>query len=859
MNEEFGGKGDSAVINRKNGIAAAICIALILSACMIYVHLVQRSIYKESSVHLQELYGQVNETFATLVSRNWNLLSDWDPYIREQLAGGNEDNVAGYIDRGKAKWGFTEFYFLDSDGGCINPQGRYGYLNFDSGFVTLVRDRKNVVIDATFPSREPFTVFAIPVERGEYKGFTYSAIAVGYEKKRMEDIISITAFDNTSNCQIEYPDGRVIFSVNSQTDHPYNYFRYLEKNARFENTGMSQIKSDLSRGKSGTARYSLKGIKYYLVYEPTGFQDWILLGITPVSEVNYSINQVQWFTILIIGFIFVMLIMVAVYCIMQHSRSKIKEKDEELRYRNQMFNMLVNNTSEIFVMISADENYSVEYISPNMESLLGIPEDELYSDIHRLNQEIPGYDWDELRKELESLPLNETLHQSHQRLNINTGEVRWYNETLYYTTVDGQEKLLLVMTDQTEELRSRSQLEQALDLARSATQAKSDFLANMSHDIRTPMNAIIGFAGLLERNADNPSKVRDYITKITASGQHMQSLINDILDMSRIENGKMTLNENVFSLTEVLEEVNTVIQPQVMARKQIFVISSDEITQDIYIGDSARIRQILLNLLTNAVKYTPDGGNIELSVGETEKLTDNFAGLCFRVSDTGIGISEEYLDKIFDPFSRERNSTVSGIQGTGLGMSITRSLVDLMGGSIYAESRLGQGSVFTVNLHLKCGQDPEIRQEDNSGSSDSLEGINILIAEDTPMNVEIILDLLEMYGARCITAVNGREAFEKFEASSPGDIHIILMDIQMPVMDGYEATGKIRSCGHPDAEIIPIIAMTANAFADDIQKCLDAGMDAHIAKPLNINKLNKMIREYANLFRIRRNDPDVKI
>ena len=415
------------------------------------------------------------------------------------------------------------------------------------------------------------------------------------------------------------------------------------------------------------------------------------------------------------------------------------------------------------------------------------------------------------------------------------------------------------MTDQTEELRSRSQLEQALDLARSATQAKSDFLANMSHDIRTPMNAIIGFAGLLERNADNPSKVRDYITKITASGQHMQSLINDILDMSRIENGKMTLNESVFSLTEVLEEVNTVIQPQVMARKQIFVISSDEITQDIYIGDSARIRQILLNLLTNAVKYTPDGGHIELSVSETEKLTDNFAGLCFRVSDTGIGISEEYLDKIFDPFSRERNSTVSGIQGTGLGMSITRSLVDLMGGSIYAESRLGQGSVFTVNLHLKCGQDTEIRPEDNSGSSDSLEGINILIAEDTPMNVEIILDLLEMYGARCITAVNGREAFEKFEASSPGDIHIILMDIQMPVMDGYEATGKIRSCGHPDAELIPIIAMTANAFADDIQKCLDAGMDAHIAKPLNINKLNKMIREYVNLFRIRRTDPDVKI
>ncbi|MGN0703407.1 MAG: ATP-binding protein [Lentihominibacter sp.] len=845
-------------MNRKNGIVAAVCIVLILSACMFYVQLVQRSIYKESSVHLQELYGQVNETFTSLVERNWNLLRDWEPYIRDQIARGNDKNVENYIDNGRNSWGFTEFYFINSDGSCMNSQGTYGYLNFGSGFVTLIRDQENVVLDATFPSREPFTVFAVPVEKGEYKGFTYSAIAVGYEKKRMEDILSINAFDNTANCQIVYPDGRVIFAVSSEVDHPYNYFSYLEDNAQFENTGTAQIKDNLAQGKSGTARYSLKGMKYYLVYEPVGFQDWILLGITPASVVNYSINQVQWFTIMIIGFIFIMLILMAVYYILQHSRSKIKEKDEELRYRQQMFNMLVNNTSEIFVMISASDDYSVEYISPNMEKLLGIPEDELYSDIHRLNQEIPGYDWDELRKELDRLPLNETLHQSHQRLNEKTGEVRWYNETLYYLTIDGQEKLLLVMTDQTEERKRRSQLEQALDLARSATQAKSDFLANMSHDIRTPMNAVIGFAGLLERNADNPSKVRDYITKITASGQHMQSLINDILDMSRIENGKMTLNENVFSLDELLEEVDAVIQPQVMARQQIFAISSDEITQDVYIGDSARIRQILLNLLTNAVKYTPERGRIRLSVSETDRLTDDFVGLCFKVSDTGIGISEEYIDKIFDPFSRERNSTVSGIQGTGLGMSITRSLVELMGGSISAESRLGEGSVFTVSLHLRCGQAPDISQDENGESSDSLEGMNILIAEDTPMNMDIILDLLEMYGARCITAVNGREALEKFEASSPGDIHIVLMDIQMPVMNGYEASERIRNCSHPDAHIIPIIAMTANAFADDIQKCLDAGMDAHIAKPLNIVKLNKMIHEYVSLFMIRRNDPELR-
>ena len=406
------------------------------------------------------------------------------------------------------------------------------------------------------------------------------------------------------------------------------------------------------------------------------------------------------------------------------------------------------------------------------------------------------------------------------------------------------------MTDQTEEMRSREQLEKALDFARSATQAKSNFLANMSHDIRTPMNAIIGFAGLLEQNADKPSKVRDYIKKIKSSSQHMQSLINDILDMSRIENGKMTLNESNFGMTDLLNEVAAVIQPQVISRKQNFRINTRDVSHNVFFGDSARIRQILLNLLTNAVKYTPDGGYIELSVKEAGKLSDSFAGLCFKVRDNGIGISEDYIDKIYDPFSRERSSTVSGIQGTGLGMTITRSLVELMGGSITAESKLGEGSVFTVNLQLRCGQEAKSAESEDDGSSDSLEGINILIAEDTPMNVEIILDLLEMYGAQCSAVENGKEALERFEASEPGEFQIILMDIQMPVMDGYEATEQIRSCSHRDARSIPIIAMTANAFADDIQKCLDAGMNAHIAKPLDINKLNKMIREYVFMFRM---------
>lgn len=809
---------------------------------MIYVNLVQKSIYKESSVHLQELYGQVNETFTSLVSRNWNMLKDWEPYIQEQLELGNEENVKEYIRTARENWQFSEFYFIDADGRYMTEQGMSGYIDFGDELATLMEDKGSVVLEANLNSSTAFSVFAVPVEEGTYNGFEYSAIAVGYDKKKMEKVLCFTAFDNNANCRIVSHDGRVLYSVGNDENRPYNYFRYLEVYGSFENGDVAQIRKELAEGKSGTARYSLRGVKYYMVYEHIGFQDWILLGITPAGVVNSSVNQVQWFTILIIGFIFIMLIMLAVYHIMQHSLSKIREKDAELKYRKQMFNMLVNNTSDVYIMLSADEGRAVEYISPNMERLLGIPAEELYRDYHRLNSGM-DYDWMELRAELEKLPLEGSIHQHHERINEQTGEVRWYDETLYYLRIDDQEKLLLVMTDQTEERQSHRRLEQALDIARSATLAKSSFLANMSHDIRTPMNAIIGFARLLEKNADSPERVHEYISKITASGQHLLGLINDILDMSRIESGKMTLNMGDFKLSELLESVYAVIQPQLVAKNQNYTVCCGALAEDDFSGDCTRIRQILLNLLTNAVKYTPEGGDISLEVTELEQVSENYAHLSFKVSDSGIGISKEYIDVMFEPFTRENNTTVSGIQGTGLGMSITKSLVDLMGGNISAESTPGEGTTFRVELELRRCDRITVCQPETSESG-SLDGIHILIAEDTPMNVELILDLLEMYGAECCAVYNGTEAVERFETSDAGEFNIILMDIQMPVMDGYEAARRIRACSHPDAETVPIIAMTANAFAEDIRKCLDAGMNAHIAKPLDIYKLNRMIIEY---------------
>ena len=525
------------------------------------------------------------------------------------------------------------------------------------------------------------------------------------------------------------------------------------------------------------------------------------------------------------------------------------------------------------------------------------------------------------------------------------------------------------------ELEQKTLLREALSQANRANEAKSAFLSNMSHDIRTPMNAIIGFTVLLAKDAENPGKVREYTRKITASSHHLLSLINDVLDMSKIESGKTSLNVAPFSLPELMEELYTILLPQTRAKEQSFEFQVKGRPAEQLLGDKLHVNQILINLLSNAIKYTPNGGAISLTVEDLAPTAPQYAHLRFVVRDNGIGMSPEFLRTVFDPFSREENSTTSGIQGTGLGMAITKNLVDLMGGVIRAESRQGEGSVFTVELSFalpasldegdfwnrrgisrilvaddeeqvcldiremmedtgvqvayatdgpsavdeaeramargeefhailldwkmpgqsgvdtarqlreKVGREIPIlvltaydwsaieeeavaagvdaflpkpffvstlRQALESlrtgtaggpapAPEDALRGLFFLVAEDNELNAEILCEMLDMEGARCEVVPNGELAVERFLQEPPDKYDMILMDVQMPVMGGYEATRKIRACGHPRAKDIPIVAMTANAFAEDVRHALDAGMNGHLSKPINMDAVRELL------------------
>ena len=521
------------------------------------------------------------------------------------------------------------------------------------------------------------------------------------------------------------------------------------------------------------------------------------------------------------------------------------------------------------------------------------------------------------------------------------------------------------------------QLAEALQAAQAASNSKTTFLSNMSHDIRTPMNAVLGFTMLLERDAQNPDKVREYTKKIMASGQHLLSLINDILDVSKIESGKVVLSVEEFTLNDLVSSVDAIIRPMAKAREQKFFVTVTGVRHEYLLGDETRINQILINLLSNAVKYTPAGGNIWFRIIGRGQRSSQFEHIRIEVEDDGYGMTPEYLETIFDAFTRAENSTTNKVQGTGLGMAITKNIVELMGGTIDVSSEVDKGSIFRVDLEFRIpegqadrqfwkesgifrmlalggGQSGEsiqalmedmdvavdlvqstgealrllqssdigaegyqlvlldcdlpdidaveaagrirallpeapilflkeyeegeedraseiekagmmfkpffvsvlkekVRKIQDAGKAeedaekaqeDSLKGMNFLAAEDNEINAEILREILSMENASCEIVENGKLAVERFAACRAGEFDAILMDVQMPVMNGYEATRAIRALEREDAGEIPIIAMTANAFAEDEKEALRAGMDVHLAKPVNVELLKQIVRQY---------------
>ena len=977
--QKRGGKTKYRLPQSWRSVAAALLVmtVLISGICTRYFSFVSRTVYQESTSHLSEILHKSNNMLNHLVSRNRMLLHLWGDFLDNASS---EEQIRSSLNEMKGETGCAALFFLASDGSCMTPDGETGSLGSQVDLNEPFSNGEDIVLNAVMPGKPQMLVFICPETQGTYRGFTYDAVAIAYYNNAVLNALDNTAFGGADHSYVIYPDGRVVLDSSADSDDPvYNLLAELREHSDLTAKQFDALSDDLAQGRSGSLKLTLRGTRQYLVYESTGIQNWTMLSLVPVSIVNASMDRLWFRTVEIMGVIAVLLAVLAIALIVRWGRAALRRKDTEILYRDELFNRLSHSVDDVFLMLDG-ETWRTDYISPNIERLLGIPLEQVRQDVHVLSVLHDADSPDRDRNFLEGMQRGEQREWDSDYIHQESGERRWFHIVAMGTETAGRTKYILVLSDRTADKEVNQALSDAVAAAQSASRAKSDFLTNMSHDIRTPMNAIIGFTTLAVTNIDDTERVKDYLTKTLASSRHLLSLINDILDMSRIESGRLHLEESEVSLSEVLHDIKTIVGGQVHAKQLELYMDALDVTDEDVCCDRTRLEQILLNLLSNAVKFTPAGGTVSVRVRQNPGTQHGCAQYEFRVRDTGIGMSAAFAKRIFEPFERERTSTVSRIQGTGLGMAITRNIVDMMGGTIEVQTEQGRGTEFIIRLplRLQTGRRREERIEELAGlkalvvdddfntcdsvtklltrvgmraewtlsgreavlrARQSIElgdpcrayiidwrlpdmngievtrrirslnddtpiiiltaydwsdieaeakaagvtafcskpmflsdlrdalltatghapkaaepdvlpeaqadfhGRRVLLVEDNELNREIAVEILHEYGFLVDTAENGAIAVDKVRSSPADRYDLVLMDIQMPVMDGYTATRRIRALNDPARAAVPIVAMTANVFEEERKRAFDCGMNGFLSKPLVIEALIAVLRD----------------
>ena len=954
--------------------AAAAILLLVLLAVgfgVRYISFVSQTIYQESTSHLEEVLHKSNNMLKEMVRKNLTYLHLYNDFLENTS---DEAEIQAYIEKAQQSTGFVGFYFLTYDGNYMTVTGETGYLGLQTNLDEKLSKGEDIVMNTALPGKPQMLAFICPETQGSYRGFAYDAIAIAYYNDAVLKLLDNSAFEGNASNYVIYPDGRVIIdnSVNRK-ETVYNFIAMLREHSDLSEKQILALSDAFAQGSSGNMRVTLGGISYYLVYEGAAVQNWTMLGLVPVRVVNAGLDKLWFHTIQIVAGITVGIAVLVILLIVRRGHANLRRKNTEISYRDELFKKLSLNVDDVFLMLDA-ETAKVDYVSPNIERLLGIPWREARQDARVLAALHPKDSPDRDKNYLEGLLSGQQREWDDEYGHLETGERRWFHIVAMGSEVEGRTKHILVMSDRTADKQVNQALSDAVAAAETANRAKSTFLSNMSHDIRTPMNAIIGFTTLALSNIDDTDRVKDYLGKTLASSNHLLSLINDVLDMSRIESGKIHLEEVEVNLSDVLHDLKTIVSGQIYAKQLEFYMDAMDVTDEDVYCDKTRLNQILLNLLSNAIKFTPAGGTVSVRVRQLAGQVRGCGQYEFRIKDNGIGMSPEFAKKIFEPFERERTSTVSRIQGTGLGMAITKNIVDMMGGTIEVQTAQGKGTEFTVCVPMRTqteqrpvekiteleglkalvvdddfntcdsvtkmlvkvgmraewtlsGKEAVLRARQSIEMSDvyhayiidwrlpdmngievtrqirslhddtpiiiltaydwsdieveakaagvtafcskpmfmsdlretlmsalgqnqtdaaqellpqknaDFKGRHILLVEDNELNREIAQEILREYGFRVDTAENGAVAVEKVCTAAPGSYDLVLMDVQMPVMDGYTATRKIRALDDPARAKLPILAMTANAFDEDRRNALESGMNGFLSKPIVIGDL----------------------
>ena len=625
---------------RKKGLRIVAFLLLFIGVVLAvfrYYKFMSKSIYEESVSHLTEVLHQSDQMLRELTNKNLTYLHIWGENL-QNISG--EDEIRDYIKKAQEDAGFLEFFFLSSDGDYKMATGETGYLGLQENIEEDIRQGNDVIANAAVPGKSQLLVFATPKAHGIYQGFEYDAIAIAYENSDIVDVLDISAFDGNAQSFIIHPDGRVVIDHSSELwGNVYNFFGFLSRHSDMSEKEINVLLEKFKAGRTDAMLLNLDGRNYYLVYEKSDIQDWMFLGLVQADIVNASMNNLQFTTMLLVGAVVLCIAAFFISLIIQKNRKNLRRKDVEIRYRDELFQKLSMNVDDVFLMLDA-QTYQTDYVSPNAEKLLGITVEQIRKDIRVLRKLHPADSEDSQKNHLKEIPVHEQQEWDCEFIHRKTGERRWFHNIAMGSEVNGEKKYILVMSDRTSDRKMNQALSEAVHAAETANRAKSIFLSNMSHDIRTPMNAIIGFTTLAASNIDDKKRVQDYLGKILSSSKHLLSLINDILDMSRIESGKIHLEETEVCLSDVLHDLKTIISGQIHAKQlELYMDAMDVTNEDVYC-DKLRLNQILLNLLSNAVKFTPAGGTVSVRLRQYPGKVKGSELYEIRVKDNGIGMSQ---------------------------------------------------------------------------------------------------------------------------------------------------------------------------------------------------------------------------
>ena len=589
-------------------VFTAVLLGIVLMVFR-YFGFVSKTVYEESVSHLTEVFHQSDNMLRELTDKNLTYLHMWGENLQNTSS---EDEIRNYIKKAQEDAGFLDFFFLSADGDYKMATGETGYLGLQENIEEEIRQGNDVIANAAVPGKSQLLVFATPRAHGIYQGFEYDAIAIAYENSDIVDVLDISAFNGNAQSFVVHPDGRVVVDHSSESwGNVYNFFGVLREHSNMSEKEINELSEKFKAGRTDAMLVNLDERNYYLVYEKSDIQDWVFLGLVQADIVNASMNSLQRSTMLLVAAVLFCIAAFFIGLIIQKNRISLRRKDTQIRYRDELFQKLSMNVDDVFLMLDA-KTYQADYISPNAEKLLGITVEQIRKDIRVLGKLHPEEHENPEENYFEEIQVNEQREWDFEYVHQKTGEKRGFHNIAMGSEVNGKKKYILVMSDRTADWKMNQALSEAVRAAETANRAKSTFLSNMSHDIRTPMNAIIGFTTLAVSNIDNQKKVRDYLSKILSSSKHLLSLINDILDMSRIESGKIHLEETEVSLSDVLHDLKTIISGQIHAKQlELYMDAMDVTNEDVYC-DKTRLNQVLLNLLSNAIKFTPAGGTVSV-------------------------------------------------------------------------------------------------------------------------------------------------------------------------------------------------------------------------------------------------------